>query len=388
MVKLDAPRYTVIVDPASMRWEHYQRDLLAYWKQQGKSPQIQVLSWLDVIAAEGDLTKLANADFNQPSLLRIESPARDFALFRMLMQAGEKSEGRQPTAWESPGGREGWIASPRLIYVGLSHVLGGIEKSIAQLPALIPTGNCRDILAMFDKNQTADILRKANLPTPDSFAASIGTSSQQVLERLRQTHWKDAYIKLAYGSCASGIAVVKAQYAYPHGVSTVVRLDGNFFNTYRVRQLSSEDLLDVLEFLIAEDVIVQQGIAKTSVHGQNFDVRVVVIRGQVAGCIFRVSPHPMTNLHLGGRRGDYEQVRRVIPTRQWLDGLDACVEAADLFDLPAVGVDLAFAHGDFSPFLLELNAFGDFFPNWKDAQGQSLHRLEIAATASKFGFDK
>ena len=110
-----------------------------------------------------------------------------------------------------------------------------------------------------------------------------------------------------------------------------------------------------------------------------------MIQGKVAATVFRVSPHPMTNLHLGGRRGDEAACRRVIPQRYWLDGLDACVEAAELFDLPAVGIDLAFNKADYAPTILEVNAFGDFFPNWNNADGQSLHTLEIAATARRFG---
>jgi glutathione synthase/RimK-type ligase-like ATP-grasp enzyme len=116
-------------------------------------------------------------------------------------------------------------------------------------------------------------------------------------------------------------------------------------------------------------------------EGVNFDVRVVVIHGEPAFTIFRLSPNPMTNLHLGGRRGDVARCRAGIPTRAWLDGLDHAVEAARLYDSAIVGVDLLFESGYLRHYVLEVNAFGDFFPNLTDDRGRSVHRVEIEATA-------
>jgi glutathione synthase/RimK-type ligase-like ATP-grasp enzyme len=117
--------------------------------------------------------------------------------------------------------------------------------------------------------------------------------------------------------------------------------------------------------------------------GQNFDIRVVTVYGKPAAVIFRLSPHPMTNLHLGGRRGDYERCRAAIPTRDWLDALDHCADAAACFDSAITGVDLLFERGFRRHYVLEVNAFGDFFPGWADARGRSVHALEIAATAER-----
>jgi hypothetical protein len=93
----------------------------------------------------------------------------------------------------------------------------------------------------------------------------------------------------------------------------------------------------------------------------------------------------MTNLHLGGRRGDPLRCRQCIPTRAWLDGLDHCVEAARLYHSAAVGIDLLFESGYLRHFLLEVNAFGDFFPGLVDPEGRSVPAVEIEATARAFG---
>ena len=66
----------------------------------------------------------------------------------------------------------------------------------------------------------------------------------------------------------------------------------------------------------------QQGIPHAQLDGQNADLRVVCVGGRVVATIFRLSPHPITNLHLGGRRGDWHRCREAIPTRYWLAALD------------------------------------------------------------------
>ena len=121
------------------------------------------------------------------------------------------------------------------------------------------------------------------------------------------------------------------------------------------------------------------------VEGHNFDVRVVVIHWAPAFTIFGLSTRPRTNLHLGGRRGDGAACRAVIPIRAWLDAMDDCVAAAGLYRSAVVGLDVVFERGSFRHYLLEVNAFGDFFPGLVDAEGRGVHEVEIEATARAAG---
>jgi hypothetical protein len=89
-------------------------------------------------------------------------------------------------------------------------------------------------------------------------------------------------------------------------------------------------LRDTLAVLLREGACVQRGIPMAQIDGENFDVRVVIVHGRVAGTVFRLSAQPMTNLDLGGRRGRPEACRPHIPTRAGLDGLDHSVAAAQL----------------------------------------------------------
>jgi hypothetical protein len=172
----------------------------------------------------------------------------------------------------------------------------------------------------------------------------------------------------------------------PWAITSLVRLEDGFFSTRRLRRIEGKPLLATLDWLLDEDAIVQRGMPMAQIDGQNFDVRIIVQHGKPTFTIFRLSNQPMTNLHLGGRRGDPLRCRAAIPNRAWLDAIDHCVEAARLYPMDSVGIDLLFERGYYRHWLLEVNAFGDFFPGLVDANGRSVHRVEIEGTARKLGW--
>jgi hypothetical protein len=236
---------------------------------------------------------------------------------------------------------------------------------------------------MFDKNATSARLAAADVPVPPSLPAPA--TADELLEALRRHHFSTGYVKLNTGSSASAIAVTHACEERPWATSSLVRLRDGFFSSRRLCCYRDDDLRAVLAFLLEEGACVQRGIRMAQIDGQNFDVRVVVIHGQPTHTIFRLSDLPMTNLHLGGRRGEWERCRAAVPTRSWLDALDHCVESARLYDAAAVGVDLLFESGYLRHYVLEVNAFGDFFPGLRDGQGRLVHTVEIEATARACG---
>jgi hypothetical protein len=201
--------------------------------------------------------------------------------------------------------------------------------------------------------------------------------------RANRRGWPTVYLKLNTGSSATGIIAVGAEATHCYGTTTLAEIGGRFFNSRRLLHLTGQPLTRAAEFLFAEGAFAQQGIPMAQIDGQNFDVRVVCVRGRPAASIFRLSSSPMTNLHLGGRRGDFARCRAAIPTRDWLDALDHCADAAACFDSAIAGVDLVFERGYGRHYVLEVNAFGDFFPGWADARGRSVHELEIEESAER-----
>jgi hypothetical protein len=194
-----------------------------------------------------------------------------------------------------------------------------------------------------------------------------------------------AFAKLKTGSSATGIAAINAGKRPVTAQTSMLQIDGDIFNTLQLQTVSEEQLIPLLDFLLKEGLCLQRGISKARIDGQEFDLRVIVIDGQPESTIFRLSQSPMTNLHFGGRRGDVERCRSVIPTRVWLDAMDSCVAAAAQFDAHMVGVDLVFERGFFRHFLLEVNAFGDFFPGWKDNRGRTIYQAQLESLRERPG---
>jgi glutathione synthase/RimK-type ligase-like ATP-grasp enzyme len=372
-----SPRYVVVTNPSGKRWQLYGQELAAFWRGRGVEPEVEVVPWSTVVPRDGNLDDLTA--FDRPALVRLESPGRDFEVTKLLLQAGCRDAPEETDTFAELSYEKGRLVRPGLLYRGFHRVLRGLRAAFDQRPHLKPLACPLAIAELFDKNATSARLTAAGIPCPPSLPTPA--TPEELLDRLRAERFDTAYVKLNTGSSASAIAVVHAADEPPWAVSSVARLGDGFYSTRRLRRHEGADLLAVLGFLLREGACVQRAIRMAQIDGQNCDVRVVVIHGEPAFTIFRLSSLPMTNLHLGGRRGDPVRCRAAIPTRAWLDALDHCVEAAELYDAAAVGVDLLFESGYLRHFILEVNAFGDFFPGLRDAEGRTVHGYEIEVTA-------
>jgi hypothetical protein len=372
------PRYVTIANPDSLRFQAFAPALEAFWSERGVRAESVVVPWSEVVPRLGNLDGLSA--FDRPAVLRLESPGRDWDVARQLIQAGDPEGDYLDLEY-----RKGRSAHPRLFYAGFVRVLEGLRQSFASRPHLHVCADPRDVAEMFDKNATCARLAAAGIPIPPTLTA-IPDTPTALIDEVRRRRWSSAYVKLNTGSSASAIAVLHPGEAAPWATSSLIPLEDGFYSTRRLTRLTGANLDAVLCHLLEEEACVQQGIRMAQIDSQNFDVRVVVVHGEVAFTIFRLSHNPMTNLHLGGQRGEVERCRAAIPTRAWLDGLDHCVEAARLYRAEMVGIDLLFESGFVRHYLLEVNAFGDFFPNLVDGRGRSVHAVEIESTARALGW--
>ncbi len=376
---MPSPRYILIANPGSKRCDLYHRELLQFWAARRVPVDVQIVPWADVVPRDGDIDGIAA--FDRPAIVRMESPGKSDTVTKLLLEAGSRSdltELRQ--IWQDLNIPRGLIVRPGLVYKGFCRVLRGLRQSFDTRPHLTPTACPLAIQHMFDKTQTSRTLEHAGIPVPELLPYSDGFLTQYTSEDSK-------YVKLNSGSSATGIVhIISVGVEGLSGTTTVAVRDGQFYNTRQLQKFHGDPIWPVIDFIIAEGAILQIGIPMAQLRGQNFDVRVVCLYGEPIATIFRLSSHPMTNLHLGGRRGDWAECRAVIPTREWLDGLDHATSAAACFDSAIAGVDLLFERGTFKPFVLEVNAFGDFFPGWLNSSGQSIPHIEIEATARKYGF--
>lgn len=377
---MSRPRYVAIANPDGLRWRAYAAELLAFWRQRDAEPEVEVIPWDEVTARDGCLDGLTA--FDRPAVVRLESPGRDWAVTRQLLAAGARAWPEESADWLALPPRKGWQVRPGLLYAGFCRVLHGLRRSFDARPQLTPTACPLAVAELFDKRATSARLAAAGVPVPPSLDPPA--TPAELIEAVRARRFAPAYVKLNTGSSASAIAVLHT-HPEPRAVATLTCIGDEYYSTRKLARHAGVSLQALLAFLLREGACVQRGLRMTQVDGQNCDVRVVVVRGEPAFTVFRVAPGPMTNLHLGGRRGDPARCRAALTPRAWLDGLDACVAAAALYRSAMVGVDLLFEAGSLRPFVLEVNAFGDFFPNLTDDRGRSVHRFEIESTARACG---
>jgi glutathione synthase/RimK-type ligase-like ATP-grasp enzyme len=361
------PRLVLIANPGTPRCEAFVRSA------RGCGIEPVVVPWAEVIPAGGDLDHLR--EFDQPAVVRLESPGKDAAVARLLLAAGD------PHAdWPAVPPLKGLFLRPGLQFQGFVGVLAGLRKSFDARTHLAPTACPLAVARMFDKNGTLTDLSAAGIPVPEFVSPEDPPADpDSLLAAVRDRGWPVAYLKLNTGAGGTGIVVCRFDGSAWAGNTTLLRRGNEFFNSRRLQPVSGAELRECVAFLLREGITVQRGIPHAQLDGQNADLRVVCVGGKPVATVFRLSPHPITNLHLGGRRGEWQRCRNAIPTRCWLDALDSASAAAGCFNSLMVGVDVVFEPGFRRHAVLELNAFGDFFPGWIDPTGRSLHQIELAA---------
>lgn len=99
--------------------------------------------------------------------------------------------------------------------------------------------------------------------------------------------------------------------------------------------------------------------------------------GTPTHAVVRAGRGPMTNLHLGGVRGDLGAVTAALGPRGWERALEICARAAACFPGSlAVGVDLMIGV-DWREFAVaEVNAFGDLLPGLEGLPGGGAEGLD------------
>ena len=159
------------------------------------------------------------------------------------------------------------------------------------------------------------------------------------------------------------------------------RGEARFYNNLRLSRYHRErDLRTIFDFLCREGVHVEEWLPKARQGDRSFDLRVVTIAGQACHTVVRTSRSPLTNLHLGNRRGDLALLQQSAGSR-WPIVPDLCEQAARAFpDALYVGWDVLVTPGFRRACILEGNAFGDLLPGVTHA-GLSTHGQGILAQA-------
>jgi hypothetical protein len=182
---------------------------------------------------------------------------------------------------------------------------------------------------------------------------------------MRRARLPRVFVKLQHGSAASGSVAFASS---PRGFSAVTTVEVfehegavRLYNTRHVRRLTDvRAIAQLIDALIPYGVHVEQWVPKAGLDGAITDLRWLVVAGEPAHCVLRKSRHPMTNLHLGGERGDAQALLSKLSPDSHAALLATARRVAKLFPgANHLGLDIAITADLRAHAVLEVNVFGD-----------------------------
>jgi hypothetical protein len=347
-------------------------------------PAATVLAYDDLLAGRADLA----AALRPGSVLRLDSPGENFGVEKALLAAGAAEAEAEGAPFLPPDRLaglsldRGLLLHPRQWYLGFRATLRAWGRQVAPVPGVRLLSAPADVEVMFDKRLCHAACARGGVRIPDALGPAA--SFDELVARLEAADWRQAFVKLAHGSSASGVVALRRHGGRLEAITSAELVRAGEVRLYnslrRCRYTRLEDVRDLLEALCREGVHVERWLPKASLAaGTVMDVRVVVIAGQARHFVVRQGPGPMTNLHLGNRRGDAAALLARLGPAGWEAVCRTCERAAGLFrGSLCVGVDVALSPDFAAHAVLEVNAFGDLLPGvlW---QGLDTYAAQVAA---------
>jgi glutathione synthase/RimK-type ligase-like ATP-grasp enzyme len=331
-------------------------------------PEPLLITWASVLAPP----KLdGTAKWPSAGLVRVDSPGGDPDADTLLRGPGDPAR---------VGGGARW-------YAAFTSALDGFRSAAA--PGTTWLSDPADIAVMFDKRRCHARLLAAGVPVPAALPEV--TSYAALRSGMADAGWSRVFVKPAHGSSASGVVALQAHGQRVRAVTSAVPgPGGGYVNSLRVAVYEREtEVADLVDALAPDGLHVERWVPKAGLDGRTFDLRVVVIGGTPTHVVARTSQLPMTNLHLGGRRGDLAAVRAKLGETRWQQALDICSRAAACFPGSLmVGVDLLVETGLRRFLVGEVNAFGDLLPGLTGlpggpAEGLDTYTAQVRAAVAR-----
>ncbi|MFJ4914903.1 STM4014 family protein [Streptomyces sp. NPDC088726] len=364
------PRFAVVGNPGNRRVGLFQQAVRA-----AGLPPARVVSWLDVLDGA--------AVFLPGETVRVDSPGEDAEVERLLRGVEDPTRVEGSSRW----------------YARLTSAVREVARAVAGAGAVL-LDDPEDLAVLFDKRLCHGVLAAAGVPVPASPtsgpAAAPVRGWADVRGLMAERGMPRVFVKLAHGSSASGVLAVETAGPGRVRATTSVERDGSgrLHNSLRVRRLTTEgEVAAIVDALAPDGLHVERWLPKASQRGRAADLRVVVVDGRATHAVVRTSRSPMTNLHLGGARGDLDEARAAVAAAggSWRAALAVCERAGDAFpDTLCVGVDLLPSTGWRRFAVGEVNAFGDLLPRLtglpgSGAEGLDTYAAQVAAVLNRAG---
>lgn len=379
----DRPRpWIVLGNPENRRVTLFQAAL-----GELQQPRARVVSYLDCLRGNVDLKQVLADLSRMRGVFRIESPGENEAVERLLIARGASLLAESDIASAAPRWRAdpGRVRHPRLWFAGFSALLSDIETTLDHHPGVLVQNHPREIRTLFAKPACHAMLSTRGVAVPRTLPPVA--NYDELREAMRAAGRTRVFVKLACGSSASGVVAFTTGGTRPFAITSLElvrrRGEARFYNNLRLSRYDRErDLRTIFDFLCREGAHVEEWLPKATQNGRSLDVRVVTIAGRACHAVVRTSRSPLTNLHLGNRRGDLAALRLAAGPR-WQIVPELCEQAAEAFPQSLyVGWDVLMTPGFRRAYILEGNAFGDLLPGVLHDQRSTYAQAILATLAS------
>ncbi len=349
--------------------------------------KLQILAYEDVLSGRAN-PKIA---YRHCDAVRIESPGEDFSVEQRLLMLGAAQD-RGPSEAESANPLTyelGRIHSPWHYFLGFKSLLESIDASLNEATWM---NSPQAVITMFNKPATLAYMQANQVPIPRQFGAIA--SFDAFAELLEAQQLRRVFVKFATSSSASGVVAIAKQGEQLRATTTVevVSLSNGrvqLYNSLKLQHLTElKEIRRLIDSLADYHIFAEEWLPKASYdHRSTFDLRAVVVNGQPTHFVPRVSASPITNLHLGNRRGNWPTIRSRINTHY--DALASlCSKAVEA--IPGTfyaGLDIVVHPNQRRFHLLEANACGDLLPGIVGEKGDDTYSAQLRALELKISGD-
>lgn len=168
-----------------------------------------------------------------------------------------------------------------------------------------------EIAAMTDKRQTQRILAGAGVPVPRPLGgAEPPVDYDSLRAKMAAERMHRVFIKLAYGSAASGVIayqvnpVTGAELATTTvGAEHFITRPPVYYNSGKLRRYTDRSVIaGIINWLYRHGAYAEQWLPKATHRGLAFDIRQLVVLDEPCHAVARCSTTPITNLHLRSTR--------------------------------------------------------------------------------------
>lgn len=374
---VSTPRFVIIGNLANRRVTMFQAELA----ERSMLPAIEI-AYADLIANPTVFDGLPD----EPLLIRQDSAGEDDAVTRGLMEWGYEEAHAlglscmTPSALRAGPLPHGILTAPRQLHFGFLRALSLIEAAAAKRPNWRLLSPPASIATLFDKRETSKQWQALEVPTP--LCLDDVHDYDDMRARVVDKGWRSVYVKISCSSSASGLAIFTP--GEPDRIlTTLEHTPEAYYNSLKLRRYSdSRRVREIIGFFLEQGAQVECATPKARMGRAFFDLRIVAIAGEPVFAVVRKSPHPITNLHLGGERGDWKQFRDKIDDESWAAIDESCRQVAAQARCHCIGIDVLVEPDWKTHRILEANAFGDLLPRLR-RRGKSVYGWQIDALAGE-----